>query len=66
MSVLAEQPSDRDGRCSTVALTKEVLSPSEALCDSCLDAARRRAALARAVWVSTIIFVLAHLLRTWS
>jgi hypothetical protein len=65
MGVIAEQPPDRDARCSTAALTKEVLSPSAALCDSCLGAARRRATFARAVCVSTIIFVLAHLIRMW-
>jgi hypothetical protein len=59
-------PPNCDDSCPAAVLTKEVLSPREALCDSCLDAARHRASFARAVWVSTIIYVLAHLLRVWS
>ena len=49
-------------------LMREVLSPSVALCDECLDAARQRqrGALVRAIWVSAILVSIAHLLARWS
>ena len=66
MGVRAGQVQDRDDRPQSASLLKEVLSPREALCDACLDDERRRRALARAIWIAAIIFVLAHLTEVWS
>ena len=48
-------------------LTREVLPPREALCDSCLtvEMRRRRGGLVRAVWISVLVVAFAHLLETW-
>jgi len=60
----AAQRADCDDRDEFPPLTREVLSPREALCDSCLGAerSRRHGAIVRAVWVSTVILVFAHAL----
>ena len=48
-------------------LTRQVLPPREALCDSCLTSEwKRRRTIARAIWMTVAVIVFARLLEAWS
>jgi hypothetical protein len=61
---LVEHRCDRDDE--RPQLAREVLPPREALCDTCVGAARRRGAISRAIWIAAVIVAIAHLLESWS
>lgn len=65
MALGAQLPDRLVDRDPLLALTREVMPPREALCDSCLafDRPRRHAAIARAIWGAAILFAILNLMR---